>query len=410
MRVSLQSFQNPTHAQQKYSEYIYIIKILLLSLFHNQSKSITHSYGKKFPKIPFYPTSPPPSINDEDIAISQRLLSAYQLSNAKNGSIEIDDVWSKISCKQKVFFQVLNAGNATTLANYLSNLHSNDATIGFGQGYEEYIKNRFNPFRRKFYGLFVKDKLVSLAESLGALACENPEQGSFGENLHVSVDELVDRIEKKIGSSISPQNIGGNHYKLHGKTASYSERDLTAVYTALRLKYILEGKDSPSICEIGAGMGNLAYWTRKFLNCKYTIIDLPHINVVQGYYLLKSLPKESIQLFGEPTPFSHPTPLIRIFPDHAMSYFSKGEFDLVTNQDSFPEIQPEIVFNYLNLIRQIKSNWFFSINHESSPNYGLFKQNRVSDIIKTIDGFSLVQRFPFWMRSGYVEELYKIDS
>ena len=66
--------------------------------------------------------------------------------------------------------------------------------------------------------------------------------------------------------------------------------------------------------------------------------------------------------------------------------------------------------NYVNFIsRTVKSN-FLSINHESPVQTKSFVQNSVSDLLNCDPNFNKIFRNPFWMRKGYVEELYSINS
>jgi hypothetical protein len=51
---------------------------------------------------------------------------------------------------------------------------------------------------------------------------------------------------------------------------------------------------------------------------------------------------------------------------------------------------------------------FVSINHESKPAYGAgFAQVSVPEIIREIGGFELQERYPYWLRRGYVVEVYR---
>ena len=56
-----------------------------------------------------------------------------------------------------------------------------DATVGTVQGDAEHAKIVAIPAYRQFLALHAKDKLVSLAEAVGAIAVENPEAGVWVE-------------------------------------------------------------------------------------------------------------------------------------------------------------------------------------------------------------------------------------
>jgi hypothetical protein len=347
----------------------------------------------------------------DDIKIAERLLTAYQLSMADNRaqSSGNDDLWTHIREIQPTFISTLETGDASELAAYLCNLSRHDASHGTLQGYREYLKIKFNPKYRRFISLQIKDKLVALAEAVGAVASENPEQGEWGKLINLPVDELVQSIEAVIGIDISPPSIDGGLLKLHGSSACFHERDLNAVFTAWSLRNMIGDMVGSSICEIGAGTGRVAYWAWKFGVQSYAIVDLPHINVLQGFYLLKSLPDAPIRLYGEPE-FSE-VGGIEISPTYCIKDFSTHQFDLVLNQDSFPEIHQEIVRQYLGDIKKISRQYFLSINHESCPpGVGDFTHVNVQAIVEEVGGYHRLWRMPYWLRRGYNMELYEVNE
>jgi hypothetical protein len=346
-----------------------------------------------------------------DITIAERLLIAYQLSEKDAGQRpnEYKDVWSHIQIHQPTFFSALEKRDPVFLAHYLCNMSRHDATHGIGQGYTEYLKIKLNPLYRRNVSLYTKDKLVSLAEAVGAIPCENPEQGAWGKNIALPIDELVNAVEQVIGMNITPPAIDGGLLKIIGTFSKFSERDLNAIYTAWSLSNILREYPDKAICEIGAGIGRAAYWSCRFGVNLYAIIDLPHINVIQGYYLLKSCPPDtSIRLYGESAGEEQQNRKIVILPPHCIEKFPSKQFDLVLNQDSFPEIHADIVRKYLIHIKRI-SRRFLSINHESCPQgTEVFTQIRVQNIIEEVGGYDRLWRMPYWLRRGYVIELYGV--
>ena len=187
-------------------------------------------------------------------------------------------------------------------ARYLCNVSRHDAAVGITQGDDEYKRIAWSGSYRDFLALMTKDKLVSLAEAVGSLPVENPEEGLSGVNLNTDPDELVASISRQLGVDIAPPDIDGGLFKLeHAVLHLFHERDANAIFTAWLLKRVLGGRTAPRICEIGAGSGRVAYWIRRLGLASHTIIDLPHVNVVQGYYLLKTVPADQVVLYGEDT-------------------------------------------------------------------------------------------------------------
>ncbi len=385
------------------------IPAVLRDLYLNRRNAvISHSVGLRNPSIPslIVPDLQPTAL---DCQIAERLLRAYakcKADEAARRSVPKPDIWSRIKRQQSNFFDVLDLNDPSSLASYLCNMSRHDATNGTVQGDLEFKKIRTSSSYRQFITLQTKDKLVSLAEAIGAIPCENPEQGAWGKSLHMDIDLLVEKIERVMGLDISPPPIDGGLLKIRSVRALFNERDLNALFTAWRLKQILPQESDVSICEIGAGSARVGYWGYRLGLRSYAILDLPHINVIQGYYLLRSLPDARIVLYGESDRIQMPN-RITILPYYCVNDIKPDQFDLVLNQDSFPEINRETVLEYLVWIKQVSRRFFYSINHESRPPaVGDDLQLNIPELVAEVGGYRRVSRVPYWLRRGYVEELY----
>lgn len=350
---------------------------------------IAHPYTT-MPVIPHL-VVPDFKADDADVRNADRLLKAYRLATREHQSSEAD-LWMLNENNQKYFLSLLQENDPVKLAQYLCNMNRKDATIGTVQGDIEYNRIIRDSKYRSFLALMAKDKLVSLAEALGVLPVENPEQGKYGGHLYTDAAELAQKISNVIGIDIVPPPIDGGLLKIIAGNALFNERDCNAIYTAHMIRA------ANNICEIGGGAGRVAYWCNRFGVSNYTMIDLPRINVIQGFYLLKSLPG-CVSLFGEPER------AIKILPCHSLP---TDKYDLVINQDSFPEIGKETVLSYLAWIR-LNTNNFLSINHESKTPYNGGQHISVSELVKETGGINLKQRYPYWLRKGYVMEWYQVE-
>ena len=344
-----------------------------------------------------------------DIQIAARLLAAYRSARSSaTADVKRDDLWTTIIASQSEFIGVLERGDADELARYLPNLSRHDAGRGIVQGDREHEAIVRDASYRKALGLMTKDKLVALAEAVGALPVENPEQGVFGRSLYLDADVLVGKISERLGD-IAPPDVDGGLLKLETAHGLFGERDLNAIFTAFLVRRILGAKwTAADVCEIGAGTGRVAYWAFRNGVHRYTTFDLPHVNVVQGYYLMKGLGPERVTLFGEPGPVDG-TRYVRVLPAQAIRDERARQYDLVLNQDSFPELHVDTVREYLEWVRQVCRGHFLSINHESKPRstHGVLQLN-VPELVDKTGGFHRVDRFPYWLRRGYVAELYEV--
>ena len=367
-------------------------------------ESLLHPIGRRRPTVAgVLVPDKTPAAGDEQIAA--RLLAAYAAAGAGPAGERVD-VWSDIAQRQQSFASVLARADAGELAAYLCNVSRHDASDGISQGAVEFDRISRDASYRGYVALMAKDKLVALAEAVGALAVENPEQGAYGTNLQRDAGELVDLIGTRLGFEITPPDVDGGLLKLDTGRGLFGERDANAIYTAWLLAGQLAGRERTRVCEIGGGTGRVAYWSHRLGLTAYTIVDLPQVNVIQGYYALKTLPAEQVRLYGEPPPADGGDRLT-ILPAHAIAEIREPSFDLVLNQDSFPEINRATVVEYLDWIRATCTGWFVSINHESRPRAHGVQLLSVPETIAGVGGFTLEQRSPYWLRKGYVVERYR---
>lgn len=348
---------------------------------------------------------------NQDLLLTKRLLKAYKKASEdgkkeKKGSRQ--DIWTFLEKRPHAeFFSLLDNKDVNPLTFYLCNMSRMGITDGITQGTMEFKKIISDRIYRRWLSLLNLDKLIALAEAVEALPLEDPEQGEFGLSFFSDVNEIVEKIEKRLKIPIVPPNIEGGLLKVPTNKGGIHDRDITAIYTSLRCKEILKEIKNPSICEIGAGVGKNAYYSHLFGLHSYVIIDLPHINILQGFYLIKSLPSAKIFLYGEKSDKENS---ISILPDWSLKKINGKHFDLTLNQDSFPEINRNTVVDYLKQIRLHTKYFFLSINQESqnAMTIGNLKQHIISKLVFEAGGFNKIYRFPYWLRKGYVEELYKI--
>ena len=147
-----------------------------------------------------------PSEIDEAIAV--RLITSYRACKKEEAAHPAigADMWSAIRNRQASFFTTLKSENPKVLAAYLCNMSRHDATTGISQGDEQYRTITSNPEYEYFRALLIKDKLVSFAEAVGAIRCECPEQGAWGQHLHAEMDMLLHALEGCVGISLAPRN------------------------------------------------------------------------------------------------------------------------------------------------------------------------------------------------------------
>ncbi|HEY1188875.1 MAG TPA: hypothetical protein VGE74_14570 [Gemmata sp.] len=358
---------------------------------------LTHSFGTEAPTVPsvIVPDLKP---TEGDVRIADRLLRAYRRAaeeERRRGEAQAKPLPAEFS-------RALQKNDPAELAAYLCNMGRQEATTGITQGNPEHDKIASDRAHRDRLALRLKDRLLSLAELVGAVACENPDQGPWGQALHRDIDTIAEAVAGAFGIDIAPPPIDGGLLKVPTARGLFCEHDCQGLATAWRLRQLLGPLAGAAVCEIGAGAGRAAYWSRRLGCDSYTAFALPHVNVLQGFYLLKALGEEGVFLYGE-----RPAPEmgggVSVLPDIAMDRIPPRSFDLVLNQGSFPETSPEVVRGHLEWTRAATKRYFYSLNHEGgSP--------RVSELVTEAGGFRRVSRAPDWMRRGGVVELYAVEG
>jgi hypothetical protein len=237
------------------------------------------------------------------------------------------------------------------------------------------------------------DRILRLAEAVGAQNIWNPEvSGVKAESMDIEL--LLSNIEKKIGAKVEFPNPFPNELGVNTSRGVVGYRAIQALYQAWRLS-VLSKQYGKKIIEIGGGLGRTAFFANRFGLNDYTIVDLPLGIVAQAAFLSCVLGDDAISLPGE----KYKVGSIKM--ETPKSFTSDSTcFDIVINVDSMPEMDLKQANDYVNEI-SARSKIFLSINHEA----GSFK-------VVDLNGISSITpyRQPYFLRRGYVEELFVIKK
>lgn len=361
----------------------------------------TCEYG--IPEVPSgFSEIPAPDIVAETQLI-ERLLAAYHRVAAKEaGKQKPEDMWT--SLEQSIFpdfIEMVQRKDARALAEYMRQFFSKSISHGTYQGAMA-TAGLENSGTAAYVAGFIADSLASVAEAMGLLRVENPEQGRYGENLFRHPDDILDRIANELKIDPVAPNMAGRKFGIKTRRGIVSLTDLRALYAAYRIREIVSpaGRGA-SVCEIGGGIGCVAFYAHLLGIRNYTIIDIPAISFMQGYWLSRALPNVPVTLYGERRLGRSG---IRLLPP---SSFGKSKFDLVYNQDSFPEMHRSHSVRYLLKARSI-TPLLLSINQEGgNPQSATTNQPVTAELIAEVGRYRRLYRFHNWLRAGYVEELYE---
>lgn len=286
---------------------------------------------------------------------------------------------------QQALAENLRAGDTAKVAAELAALGLSRAAQGFLGGARQHERARDRKFAKRL-GRWTYDKLLSLAEAIGALPLENPENGRWAENALTDPAELFAGVEAALGADLAPPSTIGGHLGIDvGRGIVLHMRMLDAIHAAWRLRQIADmaglGNDA-RIAEIGGGGGLTAYYALRLGLTRYRLFDTPTMNAIQAYVLAGSA--------GEVEPLS------------GLAAQPPGSIDILFNADTLPAMGRETAVAHLRDAARIGVRHILSIDQEAD----VPDQTSVSDLLREAGGYRLAARHRHWLRAGYVEELF----
>ena len=345
---------------------------------------------------------------DEDIEVARRSIATFQRASSADprGLVPDDTIWGVLrNSHYGEMVSIVEQGDAQRLAAYQAQMFRTGAVNGYAYG------TTFDrwPHRWNYLPVQIELSVVQLAEALGILRVENPEQGkiAFWRDL-VSEDELIGAIESHFGFRVEQPKVGSP------RGITFGGRFLTRetcphLLSAHRMRLAIEreGVAGPlNIVEIGGGYGGLCYWLRKVLGARvrrYVIVDLPETGLAQAYFLGMA-ETVSVALWGE-TIETIASP-IQILPHFALSEIDFRP-NVMINQDSMPEMPESEVERYLAWGEKNLDGIFLSFNQEVYAGPDVPPQVWTPEIIRRFPRFERCSRELAWDRRGYVEEVYR---
>ncbi|MDA8559402.1 hypothetical protein N9K62_00545, partial [Candidatus Pelagibacter bacterium] len=246
------------------------------------------------------------------------------------------------------------------------------------------------------YSIPIIDKLISFCEFLGILRLDYPE--NIKQQFHnLDIEKLINEIEKKINIKLKFNNPFPGEKGIKTSRGILQVREIQAIYQAFKIKEILKNKKykTKNVLEFGGGMGRTAYYCYRFGIKNFTLVDLLIPKICQINYLSRIIQEKKIILNPKKNDFKKKNIKI-ISPEYL--FMNALKFDLVFNADSFTEIDLINQNKYKKYISK-NSKIFYSINHENNN----FK---VRDFFKNINSLNYSRNL-YWLRKGYVEEIFK---
>lgn len=358
---------------------------------------------------PFEAREPHP-VGDAEVALCERLIAAYHAAlGGRSGEEQANGMWSWIyATRQRPLARILDARDAPALALALGSMFR--STFVFGMAPGALLDHSRSRIGARIWRVRSVDGLLSLAEALGVLAVQDGEQGRGRRAPDDGMRSLVAQVETTLGYSIDFPSVGAPYgVSVHGRLLTIDSPE--QIYCAIRMEQALrlhlsaDAARSPRVVEIGGGYGSMAYWFLRGATApqRYTIVDLPIVGVLQGYFLSKALGESEVSLYGEDAA------RVVLLPHSALGDV-QTPCDVLVNKDSLPEMPSEAALEYLSWARSGCGGIFFSCNQESMRELLGGQQGWVPRLIEQTGGFERLRRDQSWVRTGYVEEIYALRA
>jgi putative sugar O-methyltransferase len=202
-------------------------------------------------------------------------------------------------------------------------------------------------------------------------------------------------------------DVDGERFEFDGRAYSYPMLNYMRALNLLKRE--VDTSDFASCLEIGGGFGTLGeIFLKAQSNGIYVNVDIPPVAAVSTWYLQ--------QVFGADRvlDYSQSRLMDEIDLDDLKGKYSavvlcpwqlpklKGQFDLFANFMSFQEMEPDVVANYISIIKPLIARNVLVRNHaigkkvaEKSGDIGVFEQVTTGFIVEKFDGFDVLARDSF---------------
>jgi hypothetical protein len=347
----------------------------------------------------------PTPVTEAEIALCERLITAFDAAIGRGrGDGDTRGLWGWLfDLYQRPLADALERHDAHSLARLLAAMFQEDFTRGLMV--YAHVRNSRSWLGSRILSLKSLDVLVSLAEALGVVSVEGLEQRRAGVMFDGTLEELVDVLDTALGFRVDFPDVGAPFgLTVAGRLITLETPE--QIYAAVRLRQAIgahlprRGENPVKVVEIGGGYGGMCYWYHKMQpEIAYTIVDLPIMNVLQGYFLSRAFGANTVSLYGESI-----AP-IKILPNSALAEV-QSPFEVLVNKDSMPEMPYDTILDYLKWGRAACHGFFYSYNHEVGVDYRGDAAGRVPQAIDQLGGFTRIRRDHSWLRRGYAEEIY----
>ena len=312
-------------------------------------------------------------------------------------------MWSQIATRNRPVHNALLADDLVVLRGILADPSSSDLFFGIDNLARTLMANISRtavPAAEQ-----ARHLMLLLAEAIGIRrwlpAGSEQEQNYYppGHEPSPDMEIVVNALSEAMGFEIQFPNpfVGEVGFKTSRGIASY--RAIQALYQCHRLQQELRGLKCQRVVEIGPGMGRTALYALAAGVMDYTTVDLPLGVVAQACFLGAVLGPDAIWMIGDPPALAKGR--VRLLANGG-KYIESEHFGVVLNVNSMSEMGTEGSANYARWIATA-ADIFLSINHEANGPL-------IADLGRQFFPNAAARRYPYWMRLGYVEEIFYLTN
>lgn len=281
---------------------------------------------------------------NQEKSIIERIIAAYKAAKTDwkdaPAQYQIRGLWAEwIEVNYGKLLEAINSSNIEAASAILQNFAREQFAVGTGSSYDDVVHYKTSLVGRAYVKTVwcdYRDKLVDA-----------------GFNLEKIKYPLV-----------------GNPAGFRVNGSIIQTETLRHAYNGFAITNLLKDIEKPVIVEIGGGFGGQAFQTIYQLQenhnpiGKYFDFDIPEVQIVVSYFLLKAFPALEVRLYGEGEITTNENFDIAIFPHFTIDRLEDLSADLVFNSNSFAEMDETASKHYLTVTNRVCRRYFMHINHE----------------------------------------------
>ena len=332
----------------------------------------------------------------QDSKMASWIKRSYQKVTRKEVLLKESARWSTIASKQKDIHNALLSDDQSA-AELLSNPAKTNLYYGVDNLAEDIVAKMTSTCEGS--GQELRKMVETLVIAIGQNLILNPQGGEKfrdkSSQPSLSTEEYLQKINSALGMEVRFPNPFAGELGIKTTQGMISYRAIPAIYQAYRMRQICHFTEGYDCLEIGAGMGRTVFYAHQ-LGLRCTVIDLPMTIVGQALFLSAALGEDAIWMLGDTMPKEN---RILLLPPSELDTLER-DFNVVLNSDSLTEMGRETALDYMKYIEN-HAQFFISINHE----FNHFTIKEISALTSTLMPLS---RCLYWLREGYVEEVFSV--